>query len=214
MPAAVGADAQCPAAATALCWAWTRPVLRLHRRHASRCHRPRPARWPPAGLPQWCSVAPHVEPLLCGITAVGELLLWDICREGLPVLTLISTEDPRLKQIRLFWKQATHCTAVMAYHQMAPISSSALEAAQQDQGELPHGMLERPPSCVQMLWPLQAAAACTAPACTCARRPCWPRPIVILPVSALQCMHLFRDTSPVLLATGGAPLSWIGLHCR
>jgi hypothetical protein len=32
----------------------------------------------PAGLPQWCSVAPHVDPLLCGVTAVGEHLLWDI----------------------------------------------------------------------------------------------------------------------------------------
>ncbi len=30
----------------------------------------------------------------------------------------------------------------------------------------------------------------------------------------LQCMHLFRDTSPVLLATGGASLSLIELHCR
>jgi hypothetical protein len=33
-------------------------------------------------------------------------------------------------------------------------------------------------------------------------------------VSTLQCMHLFRDTSPVLLATGGASLSLIELHCR
>jgi hypothetical protein len=71
-----------------------------------------------------------VDPLLCGVTAVGELLLWDICREGLPLLKLISTKDPRMKQIRLFWKQATHCTADMAYHQMAPILSSALEACQ------------------------------------------------------------------------------------
>jgi hypothetical protein len=28
-----------------------------------------------AGLPQWCSVTLHVEPLLCGVTAVGEHLL-------------------------------------------------------------------------------------------------------------------------------------------
>ena len=75
-------------------------------------------------------MAPHVDPLLCGVTAVGELLLWDICREGLPLLKLISTKDPRLKQIRLFWKQRTNCTADMAYHQMAPILSSALEACQ------------------------------------------------------------------------------------
>lgn len=30
---------------------------------------------PAAGLPQWCSVTPHVDPLLCGVTAVGEYLL-------------------------------------------------------------------------------------------------------------------------------------------
>jgi hypothetical protein len=36
---------------------------------------------------------------------------------------------------------------------------------------------------------------------------CWPP----LP---LQCMHLCRDTSPVLLATSGASLSLIELHCR
>ncbi len=36
---------------------------------------------------------------------VGELLLWDVSREGLLLLDLIKTKDPRLKQIRLFWKQ-------------------------------------------------------------------------------------------------------------
>jgi hypothetical protein len=86
-----------------------------------------PARCCPAGLPQWCSVAPHVDPLLCGVTAVGEHLLWDICREGLPLLKLIRTKDPRMKQVRLFWKQRTSCTEEMPYHQMAPILSSALE---------------------------------------------------------------------------------------
>jgi hypothetical protein len=33
-------------------------------------------------------------------------------------------------------------------------------------------------------------------------------------VSTPQCLHLFRDTSPVLLATGGASLSLIELQCR
>ncbi len=75
-------------------------------------------------------MAPHVDPLLCGVTAVGELLLWDICREGLPVLGLLGTKDPRMKQMRLFWKQRTSCTEEMPYHQMAPILSSALEACQ------------------------------------------------------------------------------------
>jgi hypothetical protein len=75
-------------------------------------------------------VAPHVDPLLCGVTAVGELLLWDICREGLPVLGLLRTKEPRMKQMRLFWKQRTSRTEEMPYHQMAPILSSALEACQ------------------------------------------------------------------------------------
>jgi hypothetical protein len=37
-----------------------------------------------------------VDPLLCGVTAVGELLLWDISREGLPLLELIKTKDSLL----------------------------------------------------------------------------------------------------------------------
>jgi hypothetical protein len=37
---------------------------------------------------------------------------------------------------------------------------------------------------------------------------------VLLAAPTLQCMHLCRDTSPVLLATSGASLSLIELHCR
>jgi hypothetical protein len=51
-------------------------------------------------------------------------------KENLPLLDLIRTKDPRLKQVRLFWKQRTSCTEDMAYHQMAPILSSALQACQ------------------------------------------------------------------------------------
>jgi hypothetical protein len=71
-----------------------------------------------------------VDPLLCGVTAVGEFLLCDICREGLPVLDLIRTKDPRLKQIRLFWKERGSCSTDMPYHQMAPMLTSALEQCQ------------------------------------------------------------------------------------
>ena len=85
---------------------------------------------PAAGLPQWCSVAPHVDPLLCGVTAVGEYLLWDVCRERLPLLDLIRTKDPRLKQIRLVWKERGSCSTDMPYHQMAPMLTSALEQCQ------------------------------------------------------------------------------------
>ncbi len=73
----------------------------------------------------WCS--PHADPLLYGVTAVGEYLLWDICREGLPVLDLIApTEGPRLKVIRLFGKERGSCSADMPYHQMTPMLTSAL----------------------------------------------------------------------------------------
>ena len=46
------------------------------------------------------------------------------------MLGLLRTKDPRMKQMRLFWKQRTSCTEEMPYHQMAPILSSALEACQ------------------------------------------------------------------------------------
>ena len=83
-----------------------------------------------AGLPQWCSVTLHVEPLLCGVAAVGEHLLWDITREGLPLLELLRNKDPRLKQISLLWKELGSCTTDMAYHQMAPMLTSALDKCQ------------------------------------------------------------------------------------
>jgi hypothetical protein len=71
-----------------------------------------------------------VDPLLCGVTAVGKYLLWDVCRERLPVLQLISTKDPRLKQIRLFWKERGSCSTDMPYHQMPPMLTGALEQCQ------------------------------------------------------------------------------------
>ena len=64
--------------------------------------------------------------------------------------------------------------------------------------------------------------------CCCMVSLCW-HPIAVSAKSALryhpvshmllaalapQCMHLCRDTSPVLLATSGASLSLIELHCR
>jgi hypothetical protein len=155
---------------------------------------PDPPAATPAGLPQWCSVAPHVDPLLCGVTAVGEILLWwarsccggrdpavvgeillwDVSREGLPLLDLIKTKDPRLKQIRLFCKQLTNCTADMAYHQMAPILSSALEACQLSKTKVGccWSGCRRVPRCCGLCRPLLHAQHLHAHVRTCARRPC------------------------------------------
>jgi hypothetical protein len=131
-----------------------------------------------------------VAPLLCGVTAVGELLLWDICREGLPLLKLISTKDPRLKQIRLFWKQATHCTADMAYHQMAPILNSALEACQLSKSKVScrkacWSGCRRVPRCCGMCTALLHAHAPVGPA---DHSPCCVHPAVHAPVPG----HLAR----------------------
>ena len=71
-----------------------------------------------------------MDPRLCGVTAAGEYLLWDVCRERLPLLDLIRTKDPRLKQIRLVWKERGSCSTDMPYHQMAPMLTSALEQCQ------------------------------------------------------------------------------------
>jgi hypothetical protein len=154
-------------------------------------------------------VAPHVDPLLCEVTAVGELLLWDVSREGLPLLDLIKTKDPRLKQIRLFWKQRTNCTADMAYHQMAPILSNALEACQLSKTKVSccWSGWRRVARCCGLCRPLHAHHLH-------AHAPGGPADHSLLLYPPLQCMHLFRDTSPVLLATGGASLSLIELHCR
>ncbi len=87
--------------------------------------------------------------------------------------------------------------------------------AEQEQGQLPCAMLLPAPACVQVLRSSTSALAADEHGHL--------HPLTALPaglltatraVSPPQCLHLFRDTSPVLLATGGASLSLIELHCR
>ena len=37
----------------------------------------------------WTSLAHHVQPDLCGVAALGELVVYDTCCVGLPLLELI-----------------------------------------------------------------------------------------------------------------------------
>ena len=37
----------------------------------------------------WTSMTHHVQPELCGVAAMAELVIYDICRTGLPLLELI-----------------------------------------------------------------------------------------------------------------------------
>jgi hypothetical protein len=57
-------------------------------------------------------------------------------------------------------------------------------------------------------------ATCSWRCCMRTRLARWRADHPVLCAHPSRCMHLFRDTSPVLLATGGASLSLIELHCR
>ena len=37
----------------------------------------------------WTSMCHHVQPELCGVAALAELVIYDVCKTGLPVLQLI-----------------------------------------------------------------------------------------------------------------------------
>jgi hypothetical protein len=37
----------------------------------------------------WTSMCHHVQPELCGVAALAELVIYDVCKSGLPVLQLI-----------------------------------------------------------------------------------------------------------------------------
>ncbi len=37
----------------------------------------------------WTSMTHHVQPELCGVAALAELVIYDVCKTGLPVLELI-----------------------------------------------------------------------------------------------------------------------------
>ncbi len=43
----------------------------------------------------WTSMAHHVQPELCGVAALAELVIYDICRTGLPLLELIRSDAGR-----------------------------------------------------------------------------------------------------------------------
>ncbi len=40
----------------------------------------------------WTSMAHHVQPELCGVAALAELVIYDMCKTGLPLLELIRLE--------------------------------------------------------------------------------------------------------------------------
>ena len=37
----------------------------------------------------WTSMTHHVQPELCGVAALAELVIYDVCKTGLPLLELI-----------------------------------------------------------------------------------------------------------------------------
>jgi len=37
----------------------------------------------------WTSMTHHVQPELCGVAALAELVIYDVCMTGLPLLELI-----------------------------------------------------------------------------------------------------------------------------
>jgi hypothetical protein len=37
----------------------------------------------------WTSMTHHVQPELCGVAALAEMVVFDICKTGLPLLDLI-----------------------------------------------------------------------------------------------------------------------------
>jgi hypothetical protein len=41
------------------------------------------------GHTMWTSLTHHVQPELCGVAALAELVIYDVCKTGLPLLELI-----------------------------------------------------------------------------------------------------------------------------
>ena len=78
-----------------------------------------PCALPPAGKTLWTTITSHIQPHLCALSALADLLLFNILHMELPVLQLISRGDPRWRQVHLLWQYLGASLRQLEYRELA-----------------------------------------------------------------------------------------------
>jgi hypothetical protein len=82
----------------------------LHKEHILCCH---------AGKTLWTTITSHIQPHLCALSALADLLLFNILHMELPVLQLISRGDSRWRQVHLLWQDLGASLQQLEYRELA-----------------------------------------------------------------------------------------------
>jgi hypothetical protein len=72
-----------------------------------------------AGKTLWTTITSHIQPHLCAIGALADLLLFNILHMKLPVLQLISSGDTRWRQLHVLWQDLAASLKQLEYHELA-----------------------------------------------------------------------------------------------
>jgi hypothetical protein len=73
----------------------------------------------PAGKTLWTTITSHIQPHLCALSALADLLLFNILHMELPVLQLISRGDTRWRRVHLLWQDLGSSMKQLEYHELA-----------------------------------------------------------------------------------------------
>jgi hypothetical protein len=73
----------------------------------------------PAGKTLWTTITSHIKPHLCALSALADLLLFNILHMELPVLQLISRGDRRWRQVHLLWQDLAASLQQLEYRDLA-----------------------------------------------------------------------------------------------
>jgi hypothetical protein len=73
----------------------------------------------PAGKTLWTTITSHIQPHLCALSALADLLLFNILHMKLPVLQLISRGDTRWRQVHLLWQDLAASLQQLEYRELA-----------------------------------------------------------------------------------------------
>jgi hypothetical protein len=72
-----------------------------------------------AGKTLWTTITSHIQPHLCALSALADLLLFNILHMELPVLQLISRGDSRWRQVHLLWQDLVASLQQLEYRELA-----------------------------------------------------------------------------------------------
>ncbi len=78
-----------------------------------------PCALPPAGKTLWTTITSHIQPHLCALSALADLLLFNMLHMKLPVLQLISRGDTRWRQVHLLWQDLAASLQQLEYRELA-----------------------------------------------------------------------------------------------